>query len=77
MLKNQNQNLFRQVTQLISMMAVLVIYNFIYPNKLIFIFPLIMGLSRMALGVHYLSDVLVGYLIAYLLFKQVVYMNLL
>merc|ERR1711871_285214 len=51
-----------------SMMTALIIYNFIYPNKLIFIFPLLMGLSRMALGVHYLSDVLVGYLIAFLLF---------
>ena len=59
-----------------SLMAALIIYHFICPNKLIFLLPLIMGISRMALGVHYLSDVLTGYLISYLLFKQAVYMNL-
>ena len=60
-----------------SLMAALIIYNFIFPNKLIFLFPILMGVSRMALGVHYLSDVLTGYLVAYLLFKQAIYMKLL
>lgn len=35
--------------------------------KLILIIPLLVGFSRIYLGVHYLSDVLIGFILAYIL----------
>ncbi|VVU94491.1 PAP2 superfamily [seawater metagenome] len=54
----------------------LVLYKVITPSSFLVILPIIIGLSRMALGVHYLSDVLTGYFIGFLLFKQGVYLNI-
>ena len=44
---------------------------YIYPYKILFLFPFITGLSRIYLGVHYPSDVIIGYLFGYLFQLQI------
>ena len=40
-----------------------------YPYKIIYLFPIIVGISRIYLGVHYLSDVIASFIIFYLFNK--------
>lgn len=48
------------------MLYFILLHNNIISNKLIIILPILIGISRIALGVHYLSDVIMGIIIAFL-----------
>jgi membrane-associated phospholipid phosphatase len=57
-------------------MLALIIFKVVTPSYFLVLIPILIGLSRMALGVHYLSDVLSGYVLGYILFIQAVTMNI-
>ncbi len=65
----------------ITVLALLIIKRSKW-KYIIFIYPLLTGISRMYLAVHYLSDILVGWIVGafltlfvYLLFKQFLHIN--
>tara|TARA_A100001015_G_scaffold320951_1_gene449303 strand:+ start:290 stop:628 length:339 start_codon:yes stop_codon:yes gene_type:complete len=54
----------------------LILFKIVSPTYFVVLIPIFIGISRMALGVHYLSDVLTGFIIGILLFKQGVFLKL-
>nr|QFG74554.1 MAG: PAP2 superfamily protein [Megaviridae environmental sample] len=59
----------------ISMLIILFLNKRCDTNKITFIIPFLVSISRITLGVHYLSDVITGSLIAYLYIKFYEYLN--
>ncbi len=58
-----------------SIIFSLLFYYHVATNYYVFLFPLLIGISRMALGVHYFTDVLMGYILGiffYLQFKPLI-----
>ena len=53
-----------------ALLLMLIIRKLWKPSKLLYLFPVLMGLSRVILGVHYPSDVLVGYFVGWLFYLQ-------
>ena len=51
-----------------SMIFALILYTK-YKNKLILLIPFFVGISRLYLGVHYLIDVLFGFLLSFMYYR--------
>ena len=51
-----------------SMILILILYGK-YKNNLLLIVPILVGISRLYLGAHYITDILFGFILAYINYK--------